>query len=1359
MEQNTQAPGAGAGTRPARGPFGAVLRWTGIALGGTLATLLAVVVVFVAFGITVDLSGLRPRIEAAASTALDRRVLLEGPIQLVPTLQPTLQVEGIRVGNLPEWPEADFATLALGRAQLAVLPLLRGDVEIVEITVEGVRLNLVTNAEGQPNWLPTDAGERAEAAPDPEPEPAAEPEAARSPTLRFIELKELSLTDIEVTHRNEAIDRTVALRLDTITGAAEDAKPMNLALKGSLQDVPYEATVTAGSLETLVGGGAPWALDFAADAAGTSLTLAGEIAEPLRGQGLALDFALTGPEMSELEAILGTALPPVRSIEIKGRIEDSEGAYRITGLEGVLGGTDFSGALELDTSGLRPRATGRLEVPRLDAGPLAAAVAAAEEAQAARGQEAEAETPAADEAGAALDPDEPILTLDALEAFEADFILAIGEVVNSQFAISDASLQVRVAEGALTGPIGATVAEVPFKGELRLEPRDGEPAASVTLSATGSDIGQLLSLMASVEGVEGAFQSADLSFSARGETLRSLVKTAELRFAIAGAALSYGNKPGEEPIEFTLESFEMDFPAAAESRIAAKGTLLKEPFSLEIGGGTFVENYVQRDWPLDLSASGGGAELRVTGRASRDPERAGAGIEFSLAGERIGGLSRWIGIAPEADLAYALRGSVSLAPGRLGARIDEGRIGETTLAGDLGIRDEDGSRISVLALKVGNVDLRQLAGLAPPKPETPEPEAEGEAFTIDVPILPQGLELADSDIDISVERIRMDPSDITDLAFSARIRNGRVEEAPLRAALAGAVIEGNASTDLRGEVPSIDLALLSKDLDVGGLLAQLGVAEGLEMTAGRFDMELALRGATARSMMKASSFSSTITDGLLTLRDPNTQGSLDIEVPEGRIEAPVDRPIALTLDGRIQETPIAITIETDSLASFAEPKDKLGATLNAKILNAELTFSGSAPLPVDKQNLDFALDITGDRFSDFNQLLDVSLPSWGPYKLAGAFGSQNTGYYIKDLELGVGSSALTGALDLDTTGAKPRLTASFTAPSVQLDDFRDPDRGEADAKVAEAETSSETAEAEAGTVSETDESGRKLLSPEVLGSLDGTLAVSVEQVSSGQDALGSGVLKAELKDGRFAVEPLTLEVPGGKVDIGFAVEPSESDVALEARAAIDRLDYGLLARRIDPESDTGGRISVDVDLKTRGKSLSEIMGGANGHINFAVWPKDLEAGIFDLWAVNLFTAIMPSLDSEASVVNCLVARFTLEDGIMRPDALLIDSSRIQASGDGKIDFVNNTIDFGASPRSKRPQLFSAQTPIAVKGRLEDFQVGLPRGALAGTVVRMITSPVVVPFQWVFTSNEPPDGKIACAKAWGGPTPFDDTGTE
>ncbi len=160
------------------------------------------------------------------------------------------------------------------------------------------------------------------------------------------------------------------------------------------------------------------------------------------------------------------------------------------------------------------------------------------------------------------------------------------------------------------------------------------------------------------------------------------------------------------------------------------------------------------------------------------------------------------------------------------------------------------------------------------------------------------------------------------------------------------------------------------------------------------------------------------------------------------------------------------------------------------------------------------------------------------------------------------------------------------------------------------------------------------------------------------------------------------------------------------------------------------------------------MGGAEGHIDFGVWPKDLNAGLFDLWAVNLFTSVLPSLDSEASKVNCLVGRFEIEEGIMRPTALLIDTSRIQASGDGIIDFKKNTIDFRAAPRSKKPQMFSAQTPIRIQGRFKDFDLGVSAGGVAGTVFRMITSPVVVPFEWIFTENAPAGGEAACGEAWG-----------
>ena len=274
-----------------------------------------------------------------------------------------------------------------------------------------------------------------------------------------------------------------------------------------------------------------------------------------------------------------------------------------------------------------------------------------------------------------------------------------------------------------------------------------------------------------------------------------------------------------------------------------------------------------------------------------------------------------------------------------------------------------------------------------------------------------------------------------------------------------------------------------------------------------------------------------------------------------------------------------------------------------------------------------------------------------------------------------------------------------------------------------------------------------MLSPAVLRRFDAQLAVAVDEVISGRDHLGQGALSATLKNGRLTLEPVTVSLPGGTVELGFAYQPNETDVALDAWAKIEQLDYGLLAWRIDSDSEVGGVISVDIDLALRGQP-GHLMAGGNGYIDFAVWPNDLNAGIFDLWAVNVVSALLPSIDDEnQSRLNCIVGRFQLSDGVMRPTALLIDSTQIQASGDGEIDFNNGTIKFRAAPRSKRPQMFSAKTPVEVEGKFSDFGVEVPGGALAGTVLRMVSSPVTTPFKWVFSEKPAADGREACDYAW------------
>ena len=578
---------------PRSGGLGGFLRWTAVAVGGSLAAVVLGVLIFVGFGIPVDLSGLRDRIEVAASDALGRGVAVDGSIELIPTLWPTLQVEGIRVGNPEDWPHDDFMRLDLARAQLGILPLLRGDLRVRQIAIEGLAVTLETNAAGEANWLPKSPGE------------ATTPREERAqPSLRIVELGELLSTDVTVSYRGAETETPTVLELGALTVRAEHEQPLLLQGKGTIHAVPYVVELTGGSLATLLEGEAPWPLEIAAEAAGTSLSIAGEIGEPLRGKGLALDFELEVPDTSELEAILGRTLRPMDSIGLRGRVTETDGAYRLTDLEGDLGGTAFSGDLEVDGSGARPRLKGSIRVPSIDARLLTAAFesldrSGPEEDAPVEPDNAERESEAvgAPESGETIDPDAPLLALTPLQTFDADFALTIQDLVGAPVSIADASLAVSVLDGTLIAPVKATIAEVPFTGEIRLEPRDGKPSANAALSAEASDIGELLSLLTRAEGIEGAFQSAQLSISAGGDTIRSLVESTELSFALTGAALSYGHDPGERPVAFTLERYEMLFPAADQSRISAEGTLLQEPFSLEISGGSFIDNFINDHWP------------------------------------------------------------------------------------------------------------------------------------------------------------------------------------------------------------------------------------------------------------------------------------------------------------------------------------------------------------------------------------------------------------------------------------------------------------------------------------------------------------------------------------------------------------------------------------------------------------------------------------------------------------------------------------------------------------------------------------------------------------------------------------------
>ena len=214
----------------------------------------------------------------------------------------------------------------------------------------------------------------------------------------------------------------------------------------------------------------------------------------------------------------------------------------------------------------------------------------------------------------------------------------------------------------------------------------------------------------------------------------------------------------------------------------------------------------------------------------------------------------------------------------------------------------------------------------------------------------------------------------------------------------------------------------------------------------------------------------------------------------------------------------------------------------------------------------------------------------------------------------------------------------------------------------------------------------------------------------------------------------------------FSFEMTEADIAVQTKVSIEHLDYGVLARRIDPESEPSGWLSLNLDLQSRSESLKTMMAGADGQFDFSVWPENIQADIFDLWATNLLLAILPRLDSgSGSKVNCVVGVLDVSDGLMIPKRLLVDTTTVQVSGEGDVDFKTKQVDLVLVPRAKRPTMFSLANPIRVSGSYADLQTGTTADEWARTAGRFITS-IFAPLRRIFTTPIPADGEAACVAA-------------
>ena len=153
-------------------------------IGGLVIFVIAILVGAVAALKSMDINHFKDEIVAEIKVITGRDVKIAGDLSLGISSTPKLRVEGVTFANAPWGSSPQMIVLELLEAQINLLPLISGNIEINYLNMSGLDLLLETSAKGKANW-------------DFLPETKNNNKTTALPSIRDVRLRDIKITYID----------------------------------------------------------------------------------------------------------------------------------------------------------------------------------------------------------------------------------------------------------------------------------------------------------------------------------------------------------------------------------------------------------------------------------------------------------------------------------------------------------------------------------------------------------------------------------------------------------------------------------------------------------------------------------------------------------------------------------------------------------------------------------------------------------------------------------------------------------------------------------------------------------------------------------------------------------------------------------------------------------------------------------------------------------------------------------------------------------------------------------------------------------------------------------------------------------
>ena len=380
---------------------------------------------------------------------------------------------------------------------------------------------------------------------------------------------------------------------------------------------------------------------------------------------------------------------------------------------------------------------------------------------------------------------------------------------------------------------------------------------------------------------------------------------------------------------------------ARTRKFSVRGTFRDTPFTIELKGGKIIDLVdLAEPWPFDGLVTAASTSLNMKGHLIGPLSAPSLELTSSLRGERLSDLSSLL----ETDLPqygpYELTTSLSLSEETISLSNIGAKIGESEFGGDLRLLNQAEKVQLSGKLTANTIQVNDF--------RSSEPDITSNDTPTDSPDTPSssgtfasqnGMEAIDIDLELTVNRLLYDETDLGTIAFSAKLEEGHLSVAPFQAKSFGGMIAASFKLDGNHPAPIATFDVKAQGLNYGQALQVFDVTSEI---AGSTDLDIAIRGqgVTLQEFLDHAILSIKAGPSSLMFGNEGNSEKMVVGITQATVKAAQGEAVKVRLKGKFREKAIDVGLVTGSLAQLTTPAKPWPISFLARSEDASLTIKG-----------------------------------------------------------------------------------------------------------------------------------------------------------------------------------------------------------------------------------------------------------------------------------------------------------------------------------------------------------------------------------------------------------------------------------